>query len=107
MDETAQSGFWENGLCPVPPAQHCRELTATHGRLMQILPHPSAGLRDYEHASKTRDTARWYFDAVRRRNLGKSVEDVDNRMRNMAQSDAIAISHGCQKGNCGSGVRCP
>lgn len=53
------------------------------------------------------NTARWYCDAVRRRNLGKSVEDVDNRMRNMAQSDAIAISHGCQKGDCGSGVRCP
>lgn len=31
------------------------------------------------------------FDAFLRRDLGKSVEGFGNRIRNMAQSDAIAI----------------
>jgi hypothetical protein len=46
------------------------------------------------------------FDAVPRRDLGKSVEESRNRIRNMAQSDAIAISM-VAEGNSGSGVRCP
>jgi hypothetical protein len=42
--------------------------------------------------AKPGSIAHLQFDTVPQGDLGKSVEDFGNRMRNMAQSDAIAIS---------------
>jgi hypothetical protein len=41
--------------------------------------------------------ARLLPESVPRQGLGKSVEEVNNRMKNMAQSHAIAIFHGCHR----------